>query len=288
MRVLLTGGGGYIGGAVLPALLAKGRAVVALARSDGSAAGLARAGATPVRGELSNAARWLPGLDIDGVIHCADSFGPEMAAADAAFTDALAAHAPAKAVRTGGCWLYGPSGDAPIREGDPLRPPAAFAWMADGINAWRDRLPASAVVHPAMVWDEAGGVFARWIEAARAGRAPVVYGPMTTRWPLVHRDDLARLYVAALDRATPGACLNGVAEEGVAIGEIAATIASAHGAPAPVARPVAEAVETLGDWAACLAWDQRMAAGAAAAALRWTPERKGAVAALSRTAAAVD
>ncbi len=283
MAVLLTGGSGYVGGAVLAALLADGREVIALARSVESAGRLEKAGARSVRGELSDAARWMPRLEFDGVIHCADSFGPDMAAADAAFVDALAARPPVRVVRTGGCWLYAPTGDGPpIREGDPLRPHPAFAWMAEAIAAPR---PSGAIfLHPAMVWDAEGGVFARWIAAARAGRAPVVYGPMTTRWPLVHRDDLARLYVAALDRALPGACVHGVAEEGVAVGDLAAAAGRAAGAPAPVSRPVEEAVAAFGDWAACLAWDQRMT-GEAGAALGWAPEHEGAVATLSRRTA---
>jgi dihydroflavonol-4-reductase len=54
--VLLTGGSGFVGGALLARLLADGRAVRTLARSDGSAATLADAGAEPVRGDLGDLA----------------------------------------------------------------------------------------------------------------------------------------------------------------------------------------------------------------------------------------
>jgi dihydroflavonol-4-reductase len=50
--VLVTGGSGFVGRAVLDRLVAAGRPVRALARSDDSAAALAAAGAEPVRGDV--------------------------------------------------------------------------------------------------------------------------------------------------------------------------------------------------------------------------------------------
>ena len=54
--VLITGGSGFVGRAVLDRLIARGRSVRALNRSDASAAALAAAGAEPVRGDLTDAA----------------------------------------------------------------------------------------------------------------------------------------------------------------------------------------------------------------------------------------
>ncbi|HEX2503867.1 MAG TPA: NAD-dependent epimerase/dehydratase family protein, partial [Miltoncostaeaceae bacterium] len=50
--VLVTGGSGFVGRAVLDRLVAAGRPVRALARSEESAAALAAAGAEPVRGDI--------------------------------------------------------------------------------------------------------------------------------------------------------------------------------------------------------------------------------------------
>lgn len=47
MRVFLTGGSGYIGRSVVPALLRHGHDVTALARSAASAAAVTALGATP-------------------------------------------------------------------------------------------------------------------------------------------------------------------------------------------------------------------------------------------------
>ena len=52
--VLVTGGSGFVGGALLVRLVSDGRATRALARSDQTAAALADAGAEPVRGDLGD------------------------------------------------------------------------------------------------------------------------------------------------------------------------------------------------------------------------------------------
>jgi len=61
-RVFVTGGSGLIGRALVERLLARGDRVVALARSDASAAGLATLGADVVRGDLLDEAALAEGL----------------------------------------------------------------------------------------------------------------------------------------------------------------------------------------------------------------------------------
>ncbi|HEX6332149.1 MAG TPA: NAD-dependent epimerase/dehydratase family protein [Actinomycetota bacterium] len=54
--VLLTGGSGFVGGALLERLVADGRQVRALVRSDAAAAAVSALGAAPVRGDVLDAA----------------------------------------------------------------------------------------------------------------------------------------------------------------------------------------------------------------------------------------
>jgi dihydroflavonol-4-reductase len=60
--VFLTGGSGFVGGALVRALLAEGREVRALARSDESADALATLGASVVRGDIDDHGALLGGM----------------------------------------------------------------------------------------------------------------------------------------------------------------------------------------------------------------------------------
>jgi uncharacterized protein YbjT (DUF2867 family) len=54
MHVFITGGTGLIGSAVVAELLGNGHTVLALTRSDSSAAALQNVGAEPLRGNLAD------------------------------------------------------------------------------------------------------------------------------------------------------------------------------------------------------------------------------------------
>src|SRR4051812_458265 len=76
----VTGGSGFVGGALIRRLAGEGWTVRALARSDGSAAAVQQAGAEAVRGDLDDTNAMRSGADgADVVFHAAakvDDFGP--------------------------------------------------------------------------------------------------------------------------------------------------------------------------------------------------------------------
>lgn len=81
MRLFVTGGSGFVGGAFIKAALAQGHSVLAMARSDGSAKAVEALGASAVRCELGAVpAQALEGVEV--VVHAAahtEAFGPREA-----------------------------------------------------------------------------------------------------------------------------------------------------------------------------------------------------------------
>src|SRR3954471_17343198 len=72
MRIFLTGATGYVGAAVVDALVRSGHDVTALVRNGEKARGVARRGAHPVVGDLSDPDSFRASADAqDGYIHTA-------------------------------------------------------------------------------------------------------------------------------------------------------------------------------------------------------------------------
>jgi nucleoside-diphosphate-sugar epimerase len=228
VRVLVLGGTGSIGSAVVSELIARGYAVMGLARSEASAAKLGRLGATVLAGDIAAPGTWVTKLPaLDAVIHAACDFDTDMGDIDRRLLDALLPALAAQArkprlIYTGGCWLFGATDGAIATEEAAFRPLPAFAWMVPNL----ERVLASPaidgiVIHPAMVYRADGGVFSRFARDAMERRAIRVVASEQVRWPLVHAEDLARLYGLALERAAPRSSYIGAANEGFPVGRIA-------------------------------------------------------------------
>src|SRR5262249_60991865 len=106
---------------------------------------------------------------------------------------------------TGGCWLFGSTGEAVATETTPFDPLPAFAWMVPNLRRVLAAPGiAGIVIHPAMVYADDGGVFDRFARDAVDRHAVRVVASEAERWPLVQADDLAQLYALALERAPTG------------------------------------------------------------------------------------
>lgn len=256
MRIFVTGASGWIGSAVVPELIDAGHQVVGLARSDASAAALTAAGAETVRGTVDD-------LDVlrdaaaasDGVIHLAfkhDSAfsGDFRGAAEAdrravdAFGDVLAGTDRPFALASGTVGLapgrVATERDMPQLDGSPHSVRAA---TAQATLALASRGVRSSVVRlsPTCHGEGDNGFMAALVAIARAKGVSGHIGDGASRWPAVHRLDAARLFRLAVERAPAGTVLHGVAEQGVAIRDVAEVIGRHLGVPVTSVAPEAAA-----------------------------------------------
>jgi nucleoside-diphosphate-sugar epimerase len=209
MRIFLTGATGYVGSAVLDALVRAGHDVTALVRDNGKARLVGKRGAHPVVGNLAEPDSFKSSAEAqDGYVHAAldrsSSRAPaiEMAALELMVAAAkrprtAASTSPASRfiIYTSGAWVLGQSPD-PADEGAPVNPIALTAWRPAHeqfiLAAATDHL-RTIVVRPGVVYGGGTGIVADLFKSASNGLVRVV-GDGNNHWPLVYDRDLADLY----------------------------------------------------------------------------------------------
>ena len=276
MRVLVLGATGYIGSAVTERLAAAGHQVVALTRHRERDPRLPHVhqvvwGDVHVPGSLSEAVT----PDIDAVVDVTSPSGD--AAVDAAATAALLEplRGTGRALLyTSGVWVLGATGPEPVDEDAPTAP-IELVRHRPGIErqvlAGADDGVRGIVIRPGIVHGRGAGIPGLLVELARShGGGRYVGGPV--RWPMVHVDDLADLYVSALHRADAGSVIHAVTEEAVPVADLAAAAARAAGVSGRVEPwPLDDARASLGAaFADALALDQAVG-GLRARRLGWKP-----------------
>ncbi len=231
MRIVILGGTGSIGTAVTRRLVSEGYHVTGVARSAASAQRLKDLGADAHLGDMLSPFSWSGILETaDAVIQLAATFDDQMAEADRCVTQAICDHAatrrrPLRVLYTGGCWLYGETGDRVATERTPLRPIAPFAFMARHAAQLQATGNLSiATVHPALVYhkapNHAQGAFHRFVQEAQTANPIEIWGSVKTRWPLVEADDLAAAYAALVVRPDLIGAYNVAAQHGVSVQDI--------------------------------------------------------------------
>ncbi len=282
MQVFLTGGTGYIGAAVLDALIRSGHHVTALVRDPEKAARLEARGATPVLGELGGPTRYLKhAVAADAVVHTALEAKPRGPAVDQQFLDvvlpALAATGqPRTFVYTSGIWVLGPQPDG-ADETAALAPAEISAWRVERevqvLAAHSGRL-RTAVVRPGIVYGGARGIISDMLKDALNGLVRVI-GDGRNRWPLVYDRDLGDLYARVVAAAEASGVFHAAGKEDERVVDIAEAIRS-HVDPAADIRfmPLAEAHAKMGPYADALALDQ-VVRSPRARALGWLPAMHG-------------
>jgi nucleoside-diphosphate-sugar epimerase len=290
MQYFITGAGGYIGGSIAARLLAQGHAVTGLVRDSAKAAALQAVGITPVIGSLD---------DLDVLAHAARE-------ADGVVNAANADHLPSvqallAALAGSGKPLLHTSGSSVV--GDDVRgnalSPAIFdedtPFVVQPLKQARHALNQSilqaaeqgvrsAIVCPTLIYGQGQGLNPHSIqipflvEQARLHGAVRVVGRGLNRWSTVHIDDLADLYLLALEKAAPGTFF--FAENGESsFAEIGEAIAARLGYGPVTSVPAEAAAAQWGEAKAFYTFgsNSRVRAKRARADLGWAPRHASAL-----------
>jgi nucleoside-diphosphate-sugar epimerase len=275
MRVFLTGGSGYLGAAVLDALVRHGHHVDALVRNSEGAAHVQSRGAQPILGDLLNAASWRDAAaSADAAVHAAVDYTARQRQIDVAAIDGLTSlpERPGRIlIYTSGIWVLG-AAPTPVDETAPANPVELVSWRpsqehrvlaaASGVRA--------VVVRPGIVYGGARGIVGDLLQDAFNSLVRIV-GSGDNHWPLIYDRDLGELYARLV--STPDASGVYHATDGGAetVNEIVAALAE-HAPTQPSIRhvPLDEARKKMGPYADALALDQ-IVRSPRARALGWAP-----------------
>jgi nucleoside-diphosphate-sugar epimerase len=282
MRVFLTGATGYIGSAVLDALLRGGHRVTALVRDPEKAARLSARGVTTLVGELGAPKTYLHALaGVDAVVHTAFESSPRGVDKDREALETLLGSLSSADVAnekrrvfvyTSGVWILGNT-SKPADEEAPVDPAPHVAWrpaheqrvLDAGSNGLR-----SVVVRPGIVYGGSRGIVSDILKDALNGMMRVI-GSGKNRWPTVYARDLGDLYVRLLEAEDASGIYHANDETDERVNDIVEAIAN-HLTQRPEIRhmPLPEARRKLGTYADALALDQRVRSPRARA-LGWSP-----------------
>ena len=286
MRIFLTGATGYIGAAVLDALVRGGHDVTALVRNNERARRVAKRGAHPVIGNLADPESFRGSAEAqDGYVHAAyDSSsgrGPtiEQAALETIIAAAkrprtAGAAAPAKrfVIYTSGVWILGKTPE-PVAEDAPINPIALSAFRPAHeqlvLDAAGERL-RTMVVRPGVVYGGGNGLVGDLFKSASNGLVRVI-GDGNNHWPLVYDRDLGDLYARLAAHGEASGVYHANDEGDERVNDIVSAI-KPYLPVKPDVRyvPIEEARHKMGAFADALALDQ-MVRSPRARALGWAP-----------------
>lgn len=291
MRVFITGATGFIGSAVTKELIAAGHKVLGLSRSDAGSKSLAALGAEVHRGSLEDLDSLRNGAAAsDAVIHL--GFVHDFAKfqenceidkhAIEALGSVLAGSNRSLIVTSGLAGLAAPgeltTEDNVIPADFPfprVSEQTALALIPKGVKASVMRLPQ---VHDT----NKAGLVTYMIGVAREKGMSAYVGEGRNRWAAAYVLDVAHLYRLALEKHTAGAKYHAVAEEGVAVRDIAEAIGK--GLKMPVVSLSPEEAQGHFGWLGRFAGSDLQASSTQTRKkLGWNPTGPGLIADLERT-----
>jgi len=288
MRVFITGASGFIGLAVTRELMDAGHQVLGLTRSDAGAEALKEVGAEVLRGDVENARDLQEGArKTDAVIHTAfnHDFSKFMANCESdrkvieTLGDALSGTDKLLVVSSGVALAQVKPGQVGT-ENDPPLSSKQFARAAseEAANAIADKGVRVAIVRLSQIHDtEKQGLVTFAIQVAREKGVSVYVGEGKNSWSASPRLDTARLYRLALEKTGKRATYHAVAEEGVAMRDIAGVIGRRLKVPVVSMTPE-EATKHFGWLGHFAGLDIRSSSAQTREQLGWNPTGPGLIA----------
>jgi nucleoside-diphosphate-sugar epimerase len=246
MKIFLTGATGYIGSVIAEKLLQAGHQVIGLARSDASAQTLEKQGIEPFYGDLNNTESLIDAAsEADGIIHTAfDLDSHDFLTASA--IESKAVHAFISALEgsdkplifTSGTGVLGDTGEVIYDEERPNTNSDSPTVRALQMRLNTEKAVLSAVglrgivLRPPNVYGRGDGrVLFMMLRAAgeKLGAVPYADGSGGNLWSYVHVDDLADLFVLAIEKAPAGELFHAGAQSGLRSKDIAAALSRGMG-----------------------------------------------------------
>jgi nucleoside-diphosphate-sugar epimerase len=265
----VTGGSGFIGGALVRRLVTEGWTVRALARSDGSADAVSERGAAPVRGDLDDVASMAAGAaGCEVAFHCAAHLGDwgtrgEFERGNVQGTrNALAAarraglrrfvHVGTEAALLAGQPLVEADERAPLRFDSPALYSSTKARAEEAVIEANQNGLETVVVRPRFVWGRGDTtLLPTMTEMVRSGRFAWVGGGRH-RTSTTHVDNVVEGLMLGAQRGAPGGVYFVTDGEPVVFRDFVTRLIETQGLTPPgrsVPVPVANAVATVGETA---------------------------------------
>ena len=217
-KIFLTGGTGNMGLPVTKALVSAGYHVIALARTQESAAKLTALGTHPVIGELGDVEVVTKAAsEADAAIHVGAVGGPENVPTDKKVTEVIIrglGGSGKKFVYTSGPYVYGNHGDEELDEDTLLVQETSFPYGKNWRVSFEGEILALAaankvdavIIRPTHVVTKSTSTgFLSWLaELAEKTDSLLLPGDGENFIPFIHEEDVGSSYVAALEKAPAG------------------------------------------------------------------------------------
>lgn len=253
MKILVTGGGGFLGSALCRALVARGHEVVSLNR--GAYPALQALGVGQIRGDLADAGVVHAAVQgVEAVFHCAAKAGAWGSYRSYFEANVAGTRNVLEACRRAGVarLVYTSTPSVTHRAGHPVEGlgadqvpygehfqapyPATKAIAEQAVLAANDAALATVALRPRLIWGPGDTqLLPRLVQRARAGRLRIV-GDGRNKVDTTYIDNAVQAHLDAFDHLAPGAACAGRAYfisngEPLPIGELLNRLLAAVGAP---------------------------------------------------------